>query len=153
MDDGTICDGDKLGLRWRRSSCICHVDVHSIQLLCRLWVDCVSFWLMIHSFVGTDWLWDSGMLTYVAINGPVYLIKLGSRSRIVPPDEDLREYWTCMFAEQITKTIRLTLLTYRMLQISQAVGRCHGFSGTQNGLCHRTIAKEASQLTQARARL
>lgn len=38
------------------------------------------------------------MMTYVALNGPVYLIKKLSGSRIVPPDEDLREYWTCKLA-------------------------------------------------------
>ena len=41
------------------------------------------------------------MMTYVAINGPVYLIKIASGDRIVPPDEDLREYWTCTFASLI----------------------------------------------------
>lgn len=40
------------------------------------------------------------MMTYVALNGPVYLIKKLSRGRIVAPDEDLREYWTCKLAYQ-----------------------------------------------------
>ncbi|KAI9857602.1 MAG: hypothetical protein M1813_008194 [Trichoglossum hirsutum] len=36
----------------------------------------------------------AGLMSYVAINGLVYVTKLVSFGRIVPPDEDLREYWT-----------------------------------------------------------
>ena len=39
-------------------------------------------------------------MTYVALNGPVYLIKKLSGNRIVPPEEDLREYWTCKSTRQ-----------------------------------------------------
>jgi hypothetical protein len=34
-------------------------------------------------------------MTYVAINLLTFIIKLVSFGRIVPADEDLKEYWTC----------------------------------------------------------
>lgn len=33
-------------------------------------------------------------MIYTAINLPTYLIKLATRERVVPADEDAREYWT-----------------------------------------------------------
>ncbi|KAF2496319.1 xanthine/uracil permease family protein-like protein [Lophium mytilinum] len=36
----------------------------------------------------------AGIMVYAALNGPIYLTKLISRGRIVPDDEDHREYWT-----------------------------------------------------------
>jgi AGZA family xanthine/uracil permease-like MFS transporter len=36
----------------------------------------------------------AGLMTYTALNGLVYLTKLISGGRIVPDDEDHREYWT-----------------------------------------------------------
>jgi hypothetical protein len=38
---------------------------------------------------------SSGIMTYTAINGLAYIIKLVSFGRIVPVDEDYKEYWTC----------------------------------------------------------
>lgn len=36
----------------------------------------------------------AGLMTYTALNGLIYLTKLVSGGRIVPEDEDHREYWT-----------------------------------------------------------
>jgi AGZA family xanthine/uracil permease-like MFS transporter len=36
----------------------------------------------------------AGLMVYTALNGMIYLTKLISRGRIVPDDEDQREYWT-----------------------------------------------------------
>jgi adenine/guanine/hypoxanthine permease len=36
----------------------------------------------------------AGLMTYATLNGMVYVTKLVSRGRIVPDDEDDREYWT-----------------------------------------------------------
>jgi AGZA family xanthine/uracil permease-like MFS transporter len=36
----------------------------------------------------------AGLMTYTALNGLVYLTKLVSGGRVVPDDEDHREYWT-----------------------------------------------------------
>ncbi|KAF2866730.1 permease family-domain-containing protein [Massariosphaeria phaeospora] len=36
----------------------------------------------------------AGLMTYTALNGSIYLTKLISGGRIVPDDEDHREYWT-----------------------------------------------------------
>lgn len=41
---------------------------------------------------------SSGLMTYTALNGLAYIIKLISFKRITPVDEDLREYWTCTFS-------------------------------------------------------
>lgn len=38
----------------------------------------------------------SGIMTYVIVNGTVYIIKAVSFGRIRPVNEDSREYWTCM---------------------------------------------------------
>jgi hypothetical protein len=37
----------------------------------------------------------SGLFSYTALNGLIYLTKLASRGRIMPPDADMAEYWTC----------------------------------------------------------
>jgi len=36
----------------------------------------------------------AGLFTYTMINGLIYLTKLVSRGRMLPPDFDLAEYWT-----------------------------------------------------------
>jgi hypothetical protein len=36
----------------------------------------------------------SGLFTYTALNGMTYLTRIISRGRIIPEDEDHREYWT-----------------------------------------------------------
>lgn len=36
----------------------------------------------------------AGLMVYTALNGLIYLTKMISRGRIVPQDEDHREYWT-----------------------------------------------------------
>jgi hypothetical protein len=36
----------------------------------------------------------AGLMTYTALNGLIYITKLVSGGRIVPEDEDHREYWT-----------------------------------------------------------
>ncbi|KAF2034930.1 hypothetical protein EK21DRAFT_55348 [Setomelanomma holmii] len=36
----------------------------------------------------------AGLMVYTALNGMIYITKLVSRGRIVPDDEDHREYWT-----------------------------------------------------------
>ena len=36
----------------------------------------------------------AGLFTYATINGLVYVTRLVTRGRIVPPDFDLAEYWT-----------------------------------------------------------
>jgi AGZA family xanthine/uracil permease-like MFS transporter len=36
----------------------------------------------------------AGLMVYTALNGLIYMTKLVSRGRIVPDDEDHREYWT-----------------------------------------------------------
>lgn len=36
----------------------------------------------------------AGLLSYASLNGLLYITKLVSRGRIVPEDEDHREYWT-----------------------------------------------------------
>ena len=36
----------------------------------------------------------AGVMTYVALNGITYVVKLISFGRLAPPDEDFREYWT-----------------------------------------------------------
>src|SRR5271155_1401386 len=40
---------------------------------------------------------SSGVMVYTTLNGLTYIIKLISFGRIIPADEDLKEYWTCMF--------------------------------------------------------
>lgn len=37
----------------------------------------------------------SGLMSYTALNGFIALTKLVSCGRIVPPDADMAEYWTC----------------------------------------------------------
>lgn len=37
----------------------------------------------------------AGLFVYTALNGMIYLTKFVSGGRIVPEDEDHREYWTC----------------------------------------------------------
>jgi hypothetical protein len=37
----------------------------------------------------------SGVMTYVTLNTVTYILKLISFGRVVPADEDLKEYWTC----------------------------------------------------------
>ena len=39
----------------------------------------------------------SGIMTYVVLNGLTYIIKLISFGRVIPADEDLKEYWSCKF--------------------------------------------------------
>lgn len=34
-------------------------------------------------------------MTYIVLNTLTYILKLVSFGRIVPVDEDYREYWTC----------------------------------------------------------
>src|SRR5450432_211685 len=36
----------------------------------------------------------SGLMTYITLNGLLYITKLVSFGRIVPKDADLQEYWT-----------------------------------------------------------
>jgi AGZA family xanthine/uracil permease-like MFS transporter len=36
----------------------------------------------------------AGLMTYTALNGLIYITKLVTRGRVVPSDEDNREYWT-----------------------------------------------------------
>lgn len=36
----------------------------------------------------------AGLMVYTGLNGMIYITKLVSRGRIVPDDEDHREYWT-----------------------------------------------------------
>lgn len=37
----------------------------------------------------------SGLMSYTALNGLIYLTKIISRGHIVSSDADLAEYWTC----------------------------------------------------------
>jgi adenine/guanine/hypoxanthine permease len=39
----------------------------------------------------------AGLMVYTALNGAVYLTKVASGGRLVPDDEDRREYWTSKF--------------------------------------------------------
>jgi AGZA family xanthine/uracil permease-like MFS transporter len=43
-------------------------------------------------------------MVYTALNGPIYLTKLITRGRIVPDDEDDREYWTRKLLTSIIHT-------------------------------------------------
>lgn len=36
----------------------------------------------------------AGLMVYTVLNGLIYITKLVSRGRVVPDDEDHREYWT-----------------------------------------------------------
>lgn len=37
----------------------------------------------------------AGLMTYTALNSLIWLTKKISRGRILPPDADMAEYWTC----------------------------------------------------------
>lgn len=39
----------------------------------------------------------AGLMVYAALNGLIYLTRIISRNRIVPHDEDHREYWTSKY--------------------------------------------------------
>jgi hypothetical protein len=83
----------QLAIHWRRGPSVCYADVHAIQLLSRLWSHCVS---SIHpskdNLVSN--LLNSGLMSYVVVNGMIYLTKVISRGYIVPADEEHREFWT-----------------------------------------------------------
>ena len=49
----------------------------------------------------------AGLMTYAVLNGMTYLTKLVSRGRIVPADEDEREYWTWKPRGQVPWFMRL----------------------------------------------
>ena len=50
-----------------------------------------------------------GVMTYAVLNGGVWLIKKLSGGRIVPPEEDLKEYWSCMVHTTPLRYLPLTL--------------------------------------------
>jgi AGZA family xanthine/uracil permease-like MFS transporter len=50
-------------------------------------------------------------MTYAVLNTVTYLIKLVSFGRIVPVDEDYREYWTCMYPGPLPLPTQPTLLS------------------------------------------
>ena len=49
---------------------------------------------------------NSGILTYITLNGMIYVTKVVSRGHIVPEDEDNREYWTYKPGGQLPWFIR-----------------------------------------------
>jgi hypothetical protein len=49
----------------------------------------------------------SGLLTYVALNGMLYLTKLVTRGYIVPEEEEHKEYWTIKPGGHLPWFIRL----------------------------------------------
>jgi len=46
-------------------------------------------------------------MTYASLNGLIYLTKLVSGGRILPPDSDMAEYWTCMYSNTSSMLILL----------------------------------------------
>lgn len=50
-----------------------------------------------------------GVMTYAVLNGGVWLIKKLSGGRIVPPEEDSKEYWSCMVHALPLRYLLLTL--------------------------------------------
>ncbi len=44
----------------------------------------------------------AGLIVYTALNGLVYITKVLSCSRILPDEEDYREYWTGKIANILT---------------------------------------------------
>jgi hypothetical protein len=66
----------------------------------------------------------AGLMVYVTLNGMAYLTELVSGGRIVPDDQDAREYWTSEFAFG-TKT---NFPTDTLPQLNH-VAESHGSSG------------------------
>jgi AGZA family xanthine/uracil permease-like MFS transporter len=61
----------------------------------------------------------SGLLTYVVINSLTYLTRLISFGRIIPADEDHREYWTWMPAGTLPWFIRVCQDPHSVFQHNQ----------------------------------
>lgn len=55
----------------------------------------------------------AGLMVYTALNGMIYLTKLVSGGRIVPDDEDRREYWTSeyLYPWLVAQTLTLESVT------------------------------------------
>lgn len=51
----------------------------------------------------------AGLMIYTALNGMTYLTGLISGGRIVPDDQDAREYWSCKSPSCFMKSLALTI--------------------------------------------